>query len=79
MKSELIVADLPTNAKKSWKLIGEIPTGKNLELKNYPPLVQKLLARRGIFSAESAEQYLNPDYLRDIHDPFLMLDMEVAV
>lgn len=44
----------------------------------YGELLQKLLRQRGIDSEEGAENFLNPDYKRDLHDPFLMKDMERA-
>lgn len=40
-------------------------------------LLTKLLEKRGI-KAEHAEAFLNPSYERDLHDPFLMRDMEKA-
>lgn len=41
-------------------------------------LVATLLAKRGL-EGEAAEQFLNPDFVRDTHDPFLMKDMDRAV
>ncbi len=49
------------------------------ELSKYPELVQTLLKNRGIVAVEAAEKFLNPNYERDIYDPFLMLNMERAV
>jgi single-stranded-DNA-specific exonuclease len=37
------------------------------------------LENRGIKTAEEAEAFLNPDYERDVHDPFLLPDMNEAV
>lgn len=45
----------------------------------YPPLLQTLLKNRGIKTPEEAEIFLNPDYERDLNDPFLLPDMAVAV
>ena len=42
-------------------------------------LLSRLLALRGLTAAEEIDQFLNPDYERDLHDPFLLLDMERAV
>ncbi|MCI0565933.1 single-stranded-DNA-specific exonuclease RecJ [bacterium] len=49
------------------------------ELENYPELTKKLLLNREIFSAEEAEKFLNPDFERDVGDPFKILNMERAV
>lgn len=48
-------------------------------LKAYSELTQILLSNRGIVSAQDAEVFLNPNYERDVHDPFLILGMERAV
>jgi len=42
-------------------------------------LVQTLLHKRGIKEADEIERFLNPDFVRDTHDPFLLHDMERAV
>jgi single-stranded-DNA-specific exonuclease len=63
----------------------QITFGKELtentkeELKNFPPLQQKLLSHRGIETREEAEKFLHPDWVRDIYDPFLIFNMEKAV
>ncbi len=49
------------------------------ELKQYDDFTRMLLANRGIKTSEEAEKFLNPDYKRDIHDPFLILNMGRAV
>ncbi len=46
---------------------------------HFPPLLKKLLDRRGLTDPETAEKFLNPDYTRDIHDPYLLKDMEKSV
>ncbi|MEK7185640.1 MAG: hypothetical protein AAB726_03390 [Patescibacteria group bacterium] len=45
-------------------------------LSQHPPLLQELLAARGITTTEEAEKFLNPDYVRDTHDPFLLFREE---
>lgn len=47
-------------------------------MQQYSELIQKLLAKRGIVTLDEAEKFFNPDYTRDLHDPFLMRDMERA-
>ena len=42
-------------------------------------LLDTLLKNRGIITADERERFLNPDYERDTHDPFLLPDMAKAV
>src|SRR3989338_4771030 len=42
-------------------------------------LVMELLSKRGITIAEDIERFLNPDYERDTHSPFLLEGMDMAV
>lgn len=55
------------------------PAGNEKEFSTYNPLTQTLLKNRGITTYEEAEKFLHPDFNRDIHDPFLILNMEKAV
>lgn len=45
-------------------------------MQKYGELLQTLLKKRGIVDEEQANIFLNPDYKRDLHNPFLMRDME---
>ena len=47
-------------------------------MQKYGELLRTLLAKRGITDEAQAEIFLEPDYQRDLHDPFLMRDMEKA-
>ena len=42
------------------------------------PIIALLLVKRGIYSAEEAKKFFKPS-LNDLHDPFLMPDMDKAV
>lgn len=42
------------------------------------PVLTELLLKRGISTLDEADKFLNPR-LRDLHDPFLMPDMEKAI
>ena len=42
------------------------------------PAIAELLVQRGITSVDDAEHFFNPS-LSDLHDPFLMKDMDKAV
>ena len=47
-------------------------------MEKYSELLQALLKNRGITDEKKADIFLNPDYGRDLHDPFLLRDMEKA-
>ncbi|MBY0376853.1 single-stranded-DNA-specific exonuclease RecJ [Patescibacteria group bacterium] len=47
-------------------------------MERYGELLRTLLEKRGISDSAQAENFLNPDYVRDFHDPFKMRDMEKA-
>ena len=64
---------------KNWIIRGEITEDKRRALFAYSPLLRKLLSSRGIARVEEAEVFLNPDWARDNHDPFLTKNMEEAV
>jgi single-stranded-DNA-specific exonuclease len=48
-------------------------------LEKYSPLTRQLLLLRGISTEKKADVFLNPDWERDTHSPFLMKDMEKSV
>ncbi len=50
-------------------------------INNFPelhPVVVQLLHKRGLNTQEEIDEFLNPDYSEDIHDPYLFSDMEKA-
>ena len=49
------------------------------DLEVYPKLLQTLLLNRGLVSKKEIEEFLHPNYERDIRDPFGILNMERAV
>jgi single-stranded-DNA-specific exonuclease len=65
--------------KENYKIKDEIPDKEREKLAQYGELLSKLLYNRGIKEADEAGRFLNPDYERDTHDPFLILNMERAV
>lgn len=64
---------------KSYEVRKPIPEHVTQALAPYEPLLQKLLYYRGIETADAAHVFLNPDFERDLHDPFLLPNMEQAV
>ena len=45
---------------------------------NIDPILAELLLKRGVSTPDEAKKFLNPN-LKDLHDPFLLPDMEKAV
>ena len=50
-----------------------------LRERQHPNLLDDLLLARGVVGEEAVKHFLNPDFERDSHDPFLLPDMEKAV
>ena len=61
-----------------YSLRPEIPAQTRAQLAEYSDLSARLLHSRGIFSAESARNFLVPDFEARSHDPFLLKDAEKA-
>lgn len=60
--------------------IAEEPDGNTVgELAQYSKLLQTLLFHRQIRTRQDADAFVAPDWERDVHDPFLLSDMEKAV
>jgi len=65
---------------KHWQIIDIDQTGDtDPNLTNLHPVALRMLARRGLKTAEEINRFLNPDWERDIHDPFLFTQMQSAV
>lgn len=64
---------------KKWVVNKDIPESAEKELGSYPKLVRQLLFYRDIKNKSEADRFLNPDYERDMHNPFMMLGMEKSV
>lgn len=62
------------------KFVSKIRDEKKLEkLTGYPEFLRILLSNRGIIDKTEAEDFLNPNYEKGLHNPFLFNDMEKAV
>jgi len=61
-----------------WDIMPD-PPKEILENFNLPEIISKLLYNRNITSAEEADEFLNPVYSKNVHDPFLFQDMQKAV
>lgn len=63
---------------KSYSIRAVLPEETDRMLAKYPPLLKGLLFSRGIKTEEEAERFLNPDYERHTHSPFLLKGMDKA-
>src|SRR5690349_14330903 len=65
---------------RRWKIVNDDP-GKTLVLQQslrIHPVICKILSQRGIDTFEKAKDYFRPR-LSQLHDPWLMKDMDKAV
>ncbi|MDF1496573.1 MAG: single-stranded-DNA-specific exonuclease RecJ [Patescibacteria group bacterium] len=65
---------------KHWQIIDD--SGDNdtdPSISNLHPVAIRMLKRRGLNTAEEIDHFLNPDWERDVHDPFLFTQMQQAV
>ncbi|MFH0852643.1 MAG: single-stranded-DNA-specific exonuclease RecJ [bacterium] len=63
----------------NWSLKPKAPKEFIKQFPEYHPLVLQLLYNRGLKTQKAIDEFFNPDYEEDLHDPFLMLGMEKAV
>ena len=66
-------------ARPQYELVPPVPQEVDLELKDHHPVAKKILFRQGVTNEEAATAWLQPSFETDLHDPFLLTDMEKAV
>ncbi len=64
---------------KKWKLLPKIDKEIVSQFPDMNPVCLQLLFNRKINTQEKIDEFFNSDYLDDIHDPYLLKDMKVAV
>lgn len=64
---------------KKYSVRQNIPEKIDKLFEIHSPLVRSLLYARGIEDSETANAFLNPDYEKHLHDPFLLKDMDKVV
>lgn len=64
---------------KNWKINKKPPKKFIEQFPEYSRLILQLLWDRKLRTQEAIDEFFNPDYNEDIHDPFLMKGMEKAV
>ncbi len=64
---------------KKWIVYPEPPENFINSHPELPPIVARLLWNRNLQTQEKIDEFLNPDYSTDVHDPILFDDMKKAV
>lgn len=62
-----------------FEVLPSIPDDINNALSVYDKNLRTLLYNRGIKNVKQAEKFLHPSYTDELHDPFLLNDMDAAV
>ena len=70
---------LPYGTMSLFEVLPEPPAEFAKELGAYNSWLRTLLYNRNITSQSAAESFLHPSYETELHDPFLLHDMEAAV
>ena len=65
--------------RKKWKIAPSVPGSFRKKISEHSPVVAQLLYNRKIHSESQLEEFLSPDYDKDLHDPFLLTDMDKGV
>ncbi len=66
-------------AEKQWVIQPPAPDEFKQANPQLEPIVADLLFRRGILTQPQMDEFLNPDYGQDQHDPYLFKHMPIAV
>lgn len=64
---------------KIWQVIPKISKDFIKKFPEYNQVVLQLLYNRGLKEKDKIKEFLNPDFDKNLHDPFLFKDIEVAV
>jgi len=64
---------------KKWIIKNKYPQEFAEKLPGFEPMILQLFYNRGLDSQEKIDEFLNPDYTQDIHNPYLFNDMHKAV
>ncbi|MFH2018369.1 MAG: single-stranded-DNA-specific exonuclease RecJ, partial [bacterium] len=64
---------------KKWNILPSPPAIFLNSHPELPPSITRLLWNRNLRTQEQIDEFLNPDYFQDLHDPFLFKDMPKAL
>ena len=63
---------------KKWIILPNPPNDFVEKHPELPPTITRLLWNRNLRTQSDIDEFLNPDYSADLHDPFLFNDMPIA-
>ncbi|MDO8504990.1 MAG: single-stranded-DNA-specific exonuclease RecJ [bacterium] len=64
---------------KNWILADDAPDDWQVQFPTVHPIARQLLWNREVREPAAVEQFLNPNYEKDLHDPFLFNEMEKVI
>ncbi len=64
---------------KNWRIKSKTDEAIRSKFLEVNPIILQLLYNRGLMTQEAIDEFLNPDYGDDLHDPFLFREMEKAI
>lgn len=64
---------------KRWQVAQPIVSEFRQQFPEIPEIILQLLYNRGLTTQKQIDEFLNPDYSQNVHDPFLFKDMPKAV
>lgn len=64
---------------KKWRFTNPCPDDFIKEFSDYSPIILQLLYNRGITTKDQIDAFFNSNYELDVHDPFLLSDINKAV
>lgn len=62
-----------------WEIKRKAPKKHFAALAEYDPLLVQILYNRGLKTQKAIDEFFNPDFDLDLHDPYLFTDMKRAV
>jgi single-stranded-DNA-specific exonuclease len=62
-----------------WQVKPKAPASFLKRFPEYSPLIRQLLYNRGLKTQKQVDEFFNPDFLEDFHNPFLLKGMRKAV
>ncbi|MFY9458049.1 MAG: single-stranded-DNA-specific exonuclease RecJ [Candidatus Spechtbacterales bacterium] len=65
--------------KKQWQQKEQAPKEFGEQFPEFSAVTRQLLWQRGLQNQKEIDEFFNPDYSQDLHDPFLLKDADKAV